>query len=136
MSITKKELKDLEIKNQRLLSKVRQLEDLQSRKFALGSVQTDKERVQTSGIKDTMDIVDAVIDMERDIQRDILDLMISLHKVRQEINKIHGVYGLILEMKYLEKATWNEMADRLGYSIPHIYKLHGQALNLIAGDSK
>ena len=72
--------------------------------------------------------------MEEEIAEDINTLVSKRQSARERINEIGGVYGAILEMRYLENKGFQEIAYRLSYSLVHIHRLHRGALIRISKD--
>ena len=66
------------------------------------------------------------------IRQDMQLLVESLNSVRQIINyagnpRLH----LILQMRYLNYKTWEQIAVEMNYSIQHIYRLRDKALKMV-----
>lgn len=87
------------------------------------------------------DIVIKMIDLEREINQDI-DELIDLKKhmvwmVRQVSDTEHR---MILEKRYMCFEPWEQIALDMGFSIHHLYKVHSEALkeisNWIPNDTK
>ena len=76
------------------------------------------------------------MDFEEEITRSIDRLIDLKQEASKVIDQIDGVYGTVLEMRYLECMRWEEIAYRLNYSIQHVYRLHGQALLKLKDESK
>lgn len=47
---------------------------------------------------------------------------------QMDANDNNLVYGIIIRERYINAATWDEIAKQLAYSLPHVYRLHGEAL--------
>lgn len=47
---------------------------------------------------------------------------------QMDANDNNPVYGIIIRERYINAATWDEIAKQLAYSLPHVYRLHGEAL--------
>lgn len=128
----KEELRDIIYLDDRIESKLRQLESLRSTKDCIGSIDYSKDRVQVSTVSSGIEnVIIRIVDLESDINSDIDRLVDMKQKAREEINKVNGMAGTILEMRYLENMKWEEIAYRLNYSIRAVYKIHGQALEVI-----
>ena len=79
------------------------------------------------------DIVIKMIDLEREINQDI-DELIDLKKhmvwmVRQVSDTEHR---MILEKRYMCFEPWEQIALDMGFSIHHLYKVHSEALKEIS----
>lgn len=128
----KEELRNIINLDDRIDSKLRQLEELRSTATCISGIDYSKDRVQTSNVSSaTEKMVTQIIDLEEDITEDIQKLVNIKKRAKKEINCITGIHGIVLEMRYLENMKWEEIAYRLNYSISSIYKIHGQALNAL-----
>lgn len=134
--MNKEELNNIIRLNDRIESKIRQKEEIRATMSGVGGIDYSKEKVQTSLSNSVEDLIIKLVDFEIEITKDIDRLVDLKRKACQAINKIDGVYGTILEMRYLECMRWEEIAYRLKYSIQHVYRLHGQALIKIKDESK
>lgn len=70
-----------------------------------------------------------VMDLEAEINQDI-DALVDLKRdVRMEISElIDPEQSLILELRYLSGKSWEEIAEATGYSVRHVARIHGRAL--------
>lgn len=128
----KEELRELIHLDEKIETKRRQLERLMKTRLSIKGIDYSKDRVQTSSHSGQEDLIIKIIDLEREINRDI-DILINLKmKARVKIDQVGGVYGVILQMRYLENRNWVEISRTLNYSPKHIFKLHGKALQLIS----
>lgn len=127
----KEELRELIHLDEKIETKRRQLERLMKTRLSIKGIDYSKDRVQTSSHSGQEDLIIKIIDLEREINRDINELVDKKAIAREKISHVHGVQGTVLEMRYLECMTWQEIAYRLSYSIRTVYKIHGQALQII-----
>ncbi len=70
-----------------------------------------------------------MIDLEYEIDADI-DRLVDLKRAMFHFvaNVKHGSHRMLLELRYLEGKTWEEVAETMGYELRWIYRLHGRAL--------
>lgn len=131
--MTKEELNFIRHVDDSVNTKIRQLEMLKSKRFLLSSFDYSKSKVQTSNqVNHSEDLINKIVDFEAEINRDV-DTLIDLKiKAKSKIDQVGGVYGVILQMRYLENRNWVEISRALNYSPKHIFKLHGKALQLIS----
>lgn len=134
--MTKEDLLNIIRLNDRIESKLRQKEELKSTMYSIGSIDYSKDRVQTSLVNSTEDLIIKIVDFEEEITKSIDRLIDLKQEASKVIDQIDGAYGTILEMRYLECMRWEEIAYRLNYSIQHVYRLHGQALLKLKDESK
>lgn len=136
--MTKNELKDIITLNKRINTKLQQLERLEYLRQATGTTDYSKDRVQSNPSNRLETLTIKVIEMQKEINADIDELIDMQDKARKCIKELKGKYNLIMELRYMECLEWNDVAKRSHYSIDHVYKIHGQALLQLRGkvDSK
>lgn len=70
-----------------------------------------------------------IIDLENDIDRDIDKLVDLKLELISFISRLENpTYRLLLELRYLEGKTWEEVAEIMNYDLRLVYRLHGRAL--------
>lgn len=124
----KEKLKEIIYLNDRIDSKLRQLEELKLTRESIKGIDYSIDKVQTGPTSSIENTIIKIVDYEQEISKDMEKLINMKNNASKEINEIQGIYGTILEMRYLECMRWEEIAYRLNYGIRHVYKLHGQAL--------
>ena len=132
--MTEAELKEIVNLDDRIGSKLRQLEELRETITSIKGIDYRKDKIQTSPSNALENSVIRLIELEEEIAEDINTLVSKRQSARERINEIGGVYGAILEMRYLENKGFQEIAYRLSYSLVHIHRLHGKALIRINKD--
>lgn len=109
--------------------RIQQLRALAERRTAVYG----RERVRASVAEDArMDVVARIIDAERELDEQI-DRMVAL---KEEIAAvIAGVADarmrMLLELRYLNGCTWEEVAERMHYTVRNVYNLHAAALRMV-----
>ena len=93
-------------------------------------IKTDVVQVSKQGNKQE-DLIIRILDLEKEITKDIDNLICEKKKAKTVIDKLDGPYKVIMSMRYLECMKWEEIAYRLDYSIQAVYKIHGQALKRV-----
>lgn len=53
-------------------------------------------------------------------------------QIFQVINGIQGIEGDVLFGKYIELKKWEEIAEALHFSVQHVYRIHGRALQIVS----
>ena len=116
--------------DQMIDSKLEQLEALKSLSMKVTSSFT-KEKISGGNIeKSKMEsTIVKVIDLENEINADI-DRLIDLKKnIQDTINKMEDInQQLLLELRYLSRKGWDEIAASMGYDPRTVYRMHGKAL--------
>lgn len=73
-----------------------------------------------------------IIDMEAEITFDIGKMIDSMKQIRAAIAGVEDInYRLLLEMRYLNFKTWEDIADEMNYSERHVYRIHEEAVKQV-----
>lgn len=130
--MTKKEFREIIYLDHLINSKIRLLDNLKFNRLQVKSMQlkTDVVQVSKQGNKQE-DLIIRILDLEKEITKDIDNLICEKKKAKTVIDKLDGPYKVIMSMRYLECMKWEEIAYRLDYSIQAVYKIHGQALKRV-----
>lgn len=76
-------------------------------------------------------LVAKICDLQVKINKEI-DRLIDLKlKVKSIIDKLDGVYYVVMSKRYLQGKLWIDIASEMHYSQGHVLRLHGEALNRI-----
>lgn len=130
--MTKKEFKEILYLDHLINSKIRLLENLRHSRLQVKSLQFKTDVVKESHVKNHQeDIIIRIIDLEKEITKDIDKLINEKKRAKSVIDGLDGPYKLVMSMRYLECMKWEEIAYRLDYSIQAVYKIHGQALKRV-----
>lgn len=88
------------------------------------------EKVQVSYVNtDKITEIIAKIDDLKQSITDTIDQLIDLKDgVREAIESLQSPSREIMELRYLECKTWEDIAKTLCYSISHVYALHRKAI--------
>lgn len=94
------------------------------------------DKVQTSLEGDRMAAIIAEwVDIEREIDDDVDKLVRTKHRIIGEIHQLADArYIQILELRYVELMTFEQIADEMGIVLRHVYRLHGGALEAFRKD--
>lgn len=118
--------------NELINSDLKMLEELREISTRINSVDTTKERIQTSGSYDKVgDIVSKIIDLETEINNEIYKYVNIKNEIRDKINIVENKdYRLILQKRYLNFEKWEQIAVDMGYSYFHVTsRLHNKAID-------
>lgn len=130
--MTKKEFREIIYLDHLINSKLRLLESLKSNRLQVKSMQFKSDVVQVSKQGNRQeDLIIRILDLEKEITKDIDNLIREKKKAKTVIDKLDEPYKVIMTMRYLECMKWEEIAYRLEYSIQAVYKIHGQALKRV-----
>lgn len=95
----------------------------------------DENKVWTAGGSNDKiaDIVTRWVVMEQNVAEMLDQLMTLRHKIIGEIHQLtDDRYIRILEMRYVDRETFEQIAVNMQYDIRWIYRLHGYALQEFA----
>lgn len=130
--MTKKEFREIIYLDHLINSKLRLLDSLKSSRLQVKGMQLKSDVVQVSKQGNRQeDLIIRIMDLEKEITKDIDSLICEKKKAKTVIDKLDGPYRLVMSMRYLECMKWEEIAYRIGYSIQAVYKIHGQALKRV-----
>jgi hypothetical protein len=117
--------------DQRINSKLEQVESLSTLVNKATSTLTDMPRNPNRATSTMADTITKIIDLQEQIDSDI-DQLIDLK--REIMDTIHAVtnteHQTLLELRYLCFKTWEQIAVDMSYSIHHLYKMHNAALDV------
>lgn len=112
------------------------LEQLESLKRLSMKVTSTIQQDKVSGgnhVKSTMENAIVKVIALRDEINDDIDRLVDLKK--EILETIHNVtdlnYQLLLEMRYINGKTWDDVALALNYNSRSVFKIHGRALKEI-----
>ncbi|MBO8158842.1 DUF1492 domain-containing protein [Thermosyntropha sp.] len=75
------------------------------------------------------DIIAKIVDLEQEVNEDIDQLIDIRNEIKQKIEQIKDdKLRLLLQYRYIDCKTWEEIAVEMGYSWQHIHRLHAKAL--------
>lgn len=113
--------------------KLTQIEELRSLAVRLSpTARFDKAGNVTDKVGRT---VSRIVDLERELQNDIDELVQTGEKIRRAINSLTDErLKVILELRYIKGKKWEDIADMLNTELRWIYRLHGRALQVIEID--
>ena len=84
---------------------------------------------QPNGRSRMADYVMKMIELENEMTKEMMDLATLKKQIMDTINKIDNMeYKTILEERYLSFKSWEQISEDMGYTVRHIYRLHGRAL--------
>lgn len=119
--------------DQRINSKLEQLETLRA---LVVKVTANLTEAKVSGGNNTKSHIEntiaKIVDLEKEINNDIDRLVDIKAEIMETISRVDDpICQLLLEMRYINGKSWDEVAIALGYSDSGIRKIHGRALKEI-----
>ena len=84
------------------------------------------------GQSDREDIYAKIIDEESDLDREIDRLLLLQAEIEMAIDSVpNDTHRTLLEMRYLTRMTWEQIAEGLYYTRAWVDTLHGRALGQV-----
>lgn len=119
--------------DQRIDSKLEQVDALNALATKATSTLTDMPKHKSVSTSSLEDIVIKIIDLQQSINQDIDTLVDLKREIIQVIQAVDDKeLQTLLEKRYLNYCSWEQIAVEMKYSIQHIYRLHSRALNKIS----
>lgn len=118
--------------DQRINSKLEQVRNL--RELAVKATSTLSDTYSSgSGNKQKMEgVIVKIIDLENEIDEEIDRLVDLKQEIVSLIKKVKNPeYQTLLELRYLNFKTWEQIASEMHYSIQHTFRIHDKALSLL-----
>ena len=118
--------------NDLINSDLKELSNLRSLSTSISS-DMSQERVQSTKQPDKIGgIVAKIVDLENEINAEI-DQFVDLKKeIRDAVNTLSNRNEqLVLRLRYIEFLTWEQVAERMTYSLKQVFRIHGEAVKNI-----
>jgi len=127
--LTENELKKLKKLNRLIESNLRQKEELQSLLDSISSPSLCTDKVKTSKISNSKleDRITKFLDLEKVIDDQIDELVDRKTKAKLEFAKLTSEAQLIMELRYIEDKSWEEIQIDTGYSERAVHEIHNKA---------
>jgi seryl-tRNA synthetase len=116
--------------DQRINSKLEHLETLRTLALRVSANLSEEKVSGGNNTRSHMEnIVVKIVDLEREINEDI-DKLVSLKaEIMEIIDQVDDpVCQMILEMRYINGKTWDEIAADIRFDIRTAFRVHGKAL--------
>lgn len=112
-------------------SKIQQVKALNDLAVSASSVLTGMPHSPNKATSKMADAVEKIIDLQAEINHDIDNLVNLKKEISSIIKNIPDIeLQTLLEKRYLCFQTWETIAEDMGYSMHHLYKLHNHALDI------
>ena len=114
----------------RIESKLQQVESLRSLATKATTTYTAEPVSGTRDVHKREDIICKIVDLEAEINADIDQLIELKRKLREMIEAVPNVsYRTILELRYLNFRTWEEIAVAMGYTLRNLRYMRDKAID-------
>ena len=119
--------------DQRINTKLEQLATLRSLAMKVTANQTAEKVSGGKDVKSLMaNTIAKIVDLEREINGDIDRLVGLKAEIQETISQVSDVISqILLELRYVNGKTWDEIANVLGFARSWVLRLHGVALKEI-----
>ena len=119
--------------DQRINTKLEQLATLRSLAMKVTANQTAEKVSGGKDVKSPMaNTIAKIVDLEREINGDIDRLVGLKAEIQETISQVSDVISqILLELRYINGKTWDEIANVLGFARSWVLRLHGVALKEI-----
>ena len=116
--------------NQRINSKLEQLEVLRSLSMKVTSCYSDVKVMHSTTERSQMEKTLAkMIDLSSEINEEIDRFMDLKTEIKGTIEKVDDINcQLLLEKRYISGKSWEEIAEEFQYSVSGVFRIHGEAL--------
>ena len=118
--------------DQRINSKLEQVQSLRELAEKATSTLSDIP-CSGNGNKQKMEsVIVKIIDLENEIDEEIGKLIDLKQEIVSLIKQVKNPeYQTLLELRYLNFKTWEQIASEMHYSIQHTFRIHDKALSLL-----
>lgn len=117
--------------NDQIKDKQERIAALKALSESVGAIDYSKDRIQTSQATDAQFVnhLAKISELEDELNQTFLKLCQFQIEVNQAIDAVEDVTSsLFLSKRYILMKTMEEIADEMGYSNTHIYKVQKRAL--------
>lgn len=94
---------------------------------------SETEKVKSAHkINKMCDIISRIVDLENEINSDIDKFVDAYREIDSVIKRVeNNDYRTLLMLRYLNFNTWEEIAEKMNYSVQWVHKLHGRAVLVV-----
>lgn len=130
MMSTKEYLSQAHYIDQRINSKLEQVQSLRSLTTKATSTLSDMLGSPNRNLHRMEDIIVKMLDLESEINTDIEQLLSLKSEISSVVKKVENPeYRTLLELRYLCFKTWEQIAVEMDYDLRWVYRMHKKALN-------
>lgn len=116
--------------DRRIERKCEELSRWRERATKITPTLSDMPKSPSSGADSIQTAVEHIIELESEINADIDQLTDTRREIQEAIQTVKDEkLQLLLEYRYIDGMTWEQIAVKMEYSYMHICRLHGKALS-------
>lgn len=126
---TKEYLNQIERLDKMITNKLSEIYQLKIMACSI-TVSGDSERVQTSGNQDKLgSTIAKIVDLERETDELVDSLVDKRKEILKQIDSMKNIdHYDVLHKHYVERRTFQDIADTENWSIRQVFNIHGRAL--------
>ena len=118
--------------DQRIENKMEQIARLNDLDTKATVTYSDMPRNPNRGGSRMEDAILSIIDLQAEINQDMLELVNIKREIMTSIKSVDDPeLQLLLELRYLNYVSWEQIALQMNFSIDNVFKLHKKALDLV-----
>ena len=122
--------------DKRIQSKIEQVSALNRLATKATATYSDMPGSSTRNVHKMEDVLLRIIDLEAEINEDVIRLVDTKKDIIHKIKSVDSVeYQTLLELRYLNYMTWEQIAVEMNYELRWLYRVHGRALDAISATS-
>lgn len=121
--------------NELLKNSLDEIESLRAMSTSIASPNWTKEKVSCTHSHEAhyVNVVTKLIDLEKTVDDEMVHLLDLKSAIRETINQVEDVKGiLVLRYRYLDFMKWEDLCEKMGYSMRQVHRIHKTALNSLA----
>lgn len=118
--------------DKRIQSKMEQVSTLNNLATKASVAYSDMPGSATRNIHKMEDALLKIIDLETEINEDICKLVDTKKDIVHKIKDVENTeYQTLLELRYLNFKTWEQIAVEMNYELRWLYRIHNKALDAV-----
>lgn len=122
--------------DKRIQSKIEQVSALNRLATKATATYSDMPGSSTRNVHKMEDVLLKIIDLEAEINEDVIRLVDTKKDIIHKIKSVDcAEYQTLLELRYLNYMTWEQIAVEMNYELRWLYRVHGRALDAISATS-
>jgi DNA-directed RNA polymerase specialized sigma subunit len=111
------------------------IEQIHALRELAGKASATLSDVKVSGTRNISRMEDAIVrmvDLESDINEDVARLVSLKQDIVSVVKRVENpIYQTLLSLRYLCFKTWEQTAEAMNYSVQHVHRIHGGALEAV-----
>ena len=118
--------------DQRIANKMDQIAKLHDLATRATVTYSDMPRNHNNYGSQMEDAIASIMELETEINKDMLELVEIKRRIMASIKAVTDPeLQLLLELRYLNYVSWEQIALQLNFSIDNVFKLHKKALDQV-----